>query len=253
MKALVVCKDRDDDKKIHKIISESGIDSVYVWKNNLTKKDINGFGEIDFVISIGGDGTALSASHFIDDKPLLAVNLSPGVSVGALTTISVDNLAGKLEEIKLGKFRTEKLERINILINGKTAEHLALNEVFIASEKAYHISKYKIKFKGNEEVQRSSGLIFSTGTGSTAWFKSSGGAPFSPQSKFIRMIVREPYCGDKEYKLLIKDIKINENEEIQIEPLVKSVLAIDSIREYSLNAGDIVKIKISNKPLRRIL
>jgi NAD kinase len=252
MKVLVVCKHEEEKNhsEIHNLIGDYCDKAVYAWKNTLSKNELD---DIDFVISVGGDGTALSASHFIEDKPLLAVNSSPETSIGALTTLTIDKLRDKLEEIKSGNFMTENLERIEIIVNSKSAEHLALNDVFIASEKAYHISKYKIKFNSKEEIQRSSGLIFSTGTGSTAWFKSAGGIPFSPQSKFIKMMAREPYCGKDECKLVMKNIEIKEGEEIEIVPFVKSVLAIDSIREYRLNPNDKVKIKISRNPLMRII
>ena len=252
MRALVVCKNENEKEysDIHNLVKGSGLEAVYAWKNSLTKGELN---DIDFVISIGGDGTALSASHFLEDKPLLAVNFSPGTSVGALTTLGINELGDKLKEICSGNFKTENLERIEIVVNGKLIEHLALNDVFIASEKAYHISKYKIRFGNEEEIQRSSGLIFSTGTGSTAWFQSSGGSPFSPQSKFIKMVTREPYCGKEKCSLKFNNVQINENEEIEIIPLVKSVLAVDSIREHLLNEGDVVKIKISGKPLKRII
>jgi NAD+ kinase len=251
MRALIVCKHPHEKEHpdIHKIIENSGLEITYAWKNTLTKGEL---ADMDLVISVGGDGTALSASHFIEDKPLLAVNSSPETSIGALTTLNLGELKEKLGQISKESFKTENLERIEVAINGNPAEHLALNEVFIASDKAYHISKYKIKFKNEEELQRSSGLIFSTGTGSTAWFKSAGGIPFSPQAKFIRMIVREPYCGKNGCKR-IKNIEIKENEQIEIIPLVKSVLAIDSIREYFLNPEDRVTIKISMTQLRRII
>jgi len=109
-----------------------------------------------------------------------------------------------------------------------------------------------LRFKEKEEEQRSSGLIFSTGTGSTAWFKSARGEPFSPQSKFIKMIVREPYLG-RIKKFSVLNATIYENEKIEVVVLVPSVLAIDSIKEYGLNKGDIVKINISKHPLRRIV
>ncbi len=252
MKALVVCKHPHEKEHpdVHKILENSGLEVSYAWKNTLTRKEL---ADMDLVISIGGDGTALSASHFIENKPLLAVNSSPETSVGALTTLTLGELKDKLEQISKKKFKTENLERIEVAINGKPVEHLALNDVFIASEKAYHISKYKILFNNKEETQRSSGLIFSTGTGSTAWFKSAGGIPFSPQSKFIRMIVRESYCGKNDCKTIMKNLEIKDNEQIEIIPLVKSVLAIDSIREYFLNSGDKVAIKISKSPLKRIV
>src|SRR3989338_11434446 len=185
MKILVVCKHAENSReaKVLSSVLNNGFEIIYSWKNTLAPGELKG---IDLVVSIGGDGTALSASHFLIDKPLLAVNSDPEKSEGALTTINADQLEDKIKEIKLNKWKEEKLERIEVFINNKPLDLLALNEVFIANTKAYLISKYKLRFKEKEEEQRSSGLIFSTGTGSTAWFKSAHGGPFSPQSKFIK-------------------------------------------------------------------
>ncbi len=251
MKALTVYKNQQDSIKslVSKIIKNKGIKTIYAWKNTLSKKHLK---NINLVISIGGDGTALSASHFLLNKPLLTVNNAPRKSEGALTTIPISQLNKKLEQIVKGNYKTEKLERIQIKINSLNLPLLALNEVFIANKKAYLISKYKIKFKNYEETQKSSGLIVSTGTGSTAWFKSAGGMPFSPQSKYIKMIIREPYKGKFSRPNLLKTI-IKENEKISIIPLVPSILAIDSIRKFHLNPKDKIEIQISEHPLIRII
>jgi NAD+ kinase len=255
MKALVVCKhsEKSDEAQVCRIIRSDGFDIVYSWKNVLGPKDLEG---IELVISIGGDGTALSASHFLVDKPLLAVNSEPEKSEGALTTITIDELEKKLEEIKRGNFKTERLERIEVYIDGKLQNPLALNEVFIANEKAYLMSKYKLRLKRGgeivEEEQKSSGLIFSTGTGSTAWFKSAGGEPFSAQARHIKMLVREPFIR-RINKFKILKSEIDESESAEIIPETEMVLAIDSIRDIKVTPKDKVKIKISNKPLLRII
>ncbi len=251
LKVLVVCKNQEggEEAKTCKIIKQEGVEVSYAWKNTLTSAELK---NADIIVAIGGDGTVLSAAHYIMDKPLLAVNSSPDRSVGALTSITLSELAEKLEEIKKGKYREEKLERMEVFINGKKLDVLALNDVFLGSEKPYHPSKYEIVFNGKKEKQISSGLIFSTGTGSTAWFHSARGKPFSPQEKFIKMIVREPYKS-KFYHPTILDLKIQEKEEIEIVSLTDSILAVDSIREFALKTGDKVKIKISLHPLRRII
>lgn len=254
IKILVVSKHEENSPefKSHKLSENENFHTIYSWKNNLKSSDLK---NIDLVISVGGDGTALSASHFLFDKPLLAVNSNPGKSEGALTTIPISELHKKLEEIKFGNYKTEKLERIEVKINEKIIEPIALNEVFLANEKAYHMSRYKIKFshdgKNEEEKQNSSGIIFSTGTGSTAWFKSAGGEPFSPQSRFIKFLVREPYIWNL-HRFQILKRTIHEEEEVEIFPSTEMVLAIDSIREFKLNPEDKVKIKISKYPLIRI-
>mgnify|MGYP001559380035 FL=1 len=143
-KVLVVCKYPKNSKesKVCKIAEKEGFEFEYHWKNNLKPKDLT---DIDIVISIGGDGTALSAGHFLIDKPLLAVNSDSEKSEGALTTINIKDLNKKLDEIRNNEYQTELLERIEVYINNKLQTPIALNEVFIANEKAYLVSKYKIK------------------------------------------------------------------------------------------------------------
>lgn len=249
LKILVICKnpENSNEASLCKILDKE-FEVSYSWKNTLTKSELD---DIEIIIAIGGDGTVLSASHFVKDKPLLAVNSSPGKSVGALTTISLNELPKKLEQLK-EKIETENLERMEIVINDKSLEPLALNDIFIGNERPYHPSKYEISFNNKKEKQLSSGLIFSTGTGSSAWFKSAGGKPFSPQSRFIKMIVREPYRSKLSNPSML-NCEIKEGEEIEISPIVSSILVVDSIREFKLKAGDRVKIRISKHPLKRII
>jgi len=251
MKTLIVCKHSKKDSKygICTSLKNSKIKTQYVWKNSLSQKDLV---DIDLVVSIGGDGTTLSASHYLLDEPLLTVNSSPDTSVGALTTLNIDNLENKLNQILLGKYKIEKLERIEVSINNKKQRELALNEVFIANEKPYLVSRYSMEWKNKKEEQLSSGIIFSTGTGSTAWFKSAGGKSFDPKSKFIKMIVREPY-QNKINPFKISKAKINEKEKIKIKVLTPSTLAIDSIRELKLKKYDEITLTISNNPLKRVI
>jgi len=254
MNVLIVYKDKEDSKnKISKIRFDNYFKVKYSWKNTLEKQDLK---NADIVISIGGDGTALSAANYLIDKPLLAVNSSPKTSEGALTTVSLEELEEKLRDIKNKGYKTEKLERIEVSINGRTISPLALNEVFIANERAYLISRYKILFENGinrtEEKQMSSGLIFTTGTGSTGWFKSAGGEPFSPQAKFIKMLVREPFIRRlSKFNLVSQTIK--EKDLIEVSSGTKSVLAIDSIREFKIKEGDRIRIKVSENPLLRIV
>ena len=106
MKALIVCKhpENSDESNACKVIKKENLETVYSWKNTLQKKELE---KIDLVVAIGGDGTVLSASHYLKDKPLLAVNSSPKTSEGALTSIPIEKLEEKLDEILAGKIKTE--------------------------------------------------------------------------------------------------------------------------------------------------
>lgn len=56
------------------ILKKKSVEWKAVPRNNLSQP-IN---EVDLVVTVGGDGTLLQASHFMDDKiPVLGVNSDP--------------------------------------------------------------------------------------------------------------------------------------------------------------------------------
>jgi len=251
---LVVCKHQSDSKEAEscRILFEKNLKIRYAWKNHFEEKDLQ---DTDLVISIGGDGTALSASHFLKNTPLLAVNSSPKTSEGALTTISLNQLKQKLKQIELGEYEIEKLGRIEVEINKKTQDLLALNEVFLANKNAYKTSKYILRIKQGKklikEKQKSSGLIIATGTGSTAWFRSAGGNSFPANSEYLKLLVREPYIRKLNAFSQFR-ATLHKNDWTEIKPRTRMVLAIDSIREFQLSPANKIKIKLSKHPLLRI-
>lgn len=208
----------------------------------------NCFDNIDLVITAGGDGTFIRASHFIKDIPILGINSEPETSEGALTSINEDQLE-ILDEILNGKYKKIMRQRAKIKRNSILLDNLALNEVYIGSLNQFHTSRYTIKFKGEEE-QRSSGILVSTGSGSTAWFKSAGGKLFSPEAKELNFLVREPYFGRIFKPKILKGI-IKNNEKIIIESKRYNggIIAIDSDLTFDFNFSDKVEISLAENPL----
>lgn len=79
---LKVLRYLDDRRLVHKnaisfcqnILKQKAVDWKAVFRNDLSHS-IHG---VDLVISVGGDGTLLQASHFMDDSiPVLGVNSDP--------------------------------------------------------------------------------------------------------------------------------------------------------------------------------
>ena len=105
MKILIVTKDKNYTlSKICKKVKNPNLKFSYVWKNTFSKKDVK---NSDLVIAIGGDGTALSASHYLEKTPILIVNSNPKKSIGALATIPLKDLPKKINEIEDRKEETE--------------------------------------------------------------------------------------------------------------------------------------------------
>jgi NAD+ kinase len=250
-KILVLLKDGFKEteivESIKNILSKSEIKIISF--NDLKKKDIL---NVDLVITIGGDGTFVKAAHLVEDSFILGINSSPDTSEGALTSVNINEI-NELKKLDKKDFRIIERPRAEVILNNKILEEKAVNEVYIGASSQFHSSRYKIKFKDKEEEQRSSGIIVSTGTGSSAWFLSAGGQPFNYEEKRLCFLVREPYFGKRVYKPTILKGEVLEDQEIVITSTrdFGGIIAIND-STYDFNSGDIVKIKLSNKPLKVI-
>ncbi|MBI3623080.1 NAD(+)/NADH kinase [Candidatus Pacearchaeota archaeon] len=251
MEILLVFRDKDSKliNNVKKVV-ENSIKSAKIeiaWKNKLSKSQ---FQEKDLIITIGGDGTFLSASHYVSSQLIMGVNSNPKRSAGFLTSINLTNLAGKLKQIHGKNYKISNYKRISARIFQKDkcilAEN-ALNEIYIGNSKPQHVSIYDLKIKSGNELQKSSGILITTGTGSTAWYRSMGGKPFSKLSNKLKFIVREP-LNLKIHKPRIKKGQIRSDEKIEVENKINHmILSIDSIREYKLKKNDIVEIALGEK------
>ncbi len=256
-----------EDLKIIKKNHESHYKALNNIKKILDSKKINhqrvympyaAFEEFkgrDLIIAFGGDGTVLNTAHYIlDDTPILTVK-SEKASVGALCTIDTYEFEYALKKILSGKFKTELWIRAEIKFGNRV--DFALNDILVGPKYRPQVARYEIDFKGKEEKQMSSGLIISTGAGSTGWYSNIAGndGKFSRTAKYLKFIVTECKSDDK-YKL-IKG-KIMPGEIFR----VKSLMNIDGItcfdgdtkkRMHNFYRGKSIQVRISDKPLKVII
>ena len=250
MKLLIVHRNKNRNfLSLKKAFPQLSIKTA--WKNKLKKQD---FKDKDLIITIGGDGTFLSASHFIKNQLILGVNSNYKKSEGALLSITLNQLKTKLKKILNNKYKIKQYTREQISIfkkNHCTTTELALNEAFIGNINPHHPSNYQIKFKSKTENQKSSGIVIATGTGSTAWYKAIGGRKFRKTEKQLKFIIRELLNG-RIHNSKIKSGKIKPNQKLEIiSKMNHGLLAIDSIRTYHLSKQNKIQITIG-KPLKVI-
>lgn len=235
-------------------------------KNSLIKHKINYrlanrdrlrkayFQNKDLVIAVGGDGTFLRAAHFIDEQPLMGVNSDIKNKEGFFMKADKNNFGKKLKNVIKNKFVIKKLPRLEAYINNKKVDVLALNEFFIGAQKAYHAAKYVIKIGNEKELQKSSGVLVTTPSGSYAWAKSCCSKVLPLDSKKFQFVVREPYEGEvfKNYKL--KYGVLDENKKFSIaSEMLDGIIVADSVsREYSFKAGSKSIIKLSRNYLNAV-
>lgn len=146
-----------------------------------------------FVVSVGGDGTLLTASHYLAAGTLLGVNSAPRDSVGYLALARRATIPGMLDEIAAGRLRPVPVTRLAVTLDGAMLPEAALNDVLVAHQHPAATSRYLVRLGRQSEAHRSSGLWVATPAGSTAGIRSSGGAVMPLRSRRLQFRARELY------------------------------------------------------------
>ena len=128
------------------------------------------FGPEDIVIVLGQDGLVANTVKYLNGQPVIGVNPDPARWDGQLLPFRLPDLAKVVPEVLLKKRAAKSVTMAQVTLN--TGEKLyAVNDLFLGPRS--HISaRYKITTGGKSENHSSSGVIVSTGVGSTGWFKS---------------------------------------------------------------------------------
>lgn len=128
------------------------------------------FGEKDLVIAIGQDGLVANTVKYLNGQLLVGVNPDPQRWDGKLLPFKVEDLKKIIPET-LGNARpTKSVTMAKAALNNGQVLY-AVNDLFIGP-KSHVSARYLIEMKGKTEQQSSSGVIVSTGLGSTGWFQS---------------------------------------------------------------------------------
>jgi len=145
----------------------------------------------DLVISVGGDGTLLAASHYVREGAILGVNSAPGDSIGHFCGARGSDFAKTLDAIRSGRIRPRRLARLALRLDGRRLLELALNDVLLAHSIPAATTRYLLRSGGRAEEHRSSGIWISTAAGSTAGIRSAGGVVMPLSSRRVQFRVRE--------------------------------------------------------------
>jgi NAD+ kinase len=144
------------------------------------------------VVTVGGDGTLLAASHWVTRAAMLGVNSAPRSSVGHLTFARRATVARILKRVESGTLLPQPVARLEVEMDGQRLPP-ALNDVLVAHERPAATSRYRLRLGRRTTQHRSSGLWVSTAAGSTAGILSAGGRPMALTSRDLQFRARELY------------------------------------------------------------
>jgi NAD kinase len=168
------------------------------------------FGKEDTIVVLGQDGLVANTLKYLNHQPVLGVNPDPDRWDGVLLPFRVEDLALVIPDVfaERRKIRSITMAQAR-LANGQVL--FAVNDLFIGP-RSHTSLRYSIRHATREERQSSSGIIISTGLGSTGWLKSilagaegiarswkrTDGKPppdvgFDWEAEYLYFSVREPF------------------------------------------------------------
>lgn len=145
---------------------------------------------VDFIISLGGDGTILRIFHEHPelDAPLLGINLG---SLGFMADITLEEVYPSLESLLNGNHQIQN----RLMIHGEASNQqssFAINDIVIHRAKNPFLIELAIYVDGNYlNTFSADGIIVATPNGSTAYSLSAGGPILTPE---LDALILTPIC-----------------------------------------------------------
>ena len=178
-------------------------------------------GELDVVLSLGGDGTLLRAARFATRHglPVLGINLG---RLGFLTGTGAAQMERGLGHLLAGEYELDRRFTLKAEVRGPegTMEpvHMALNDFVIHTSGAARVTPLHLRVGSGEAADEigsfaADGVILATPTGSTAYSLSAGGPIVVPE---VECIVVTAICP---HSLSVRPLVVPVSEEITVNPL----------------------------------
>lgn len=199
---------------------------------------------VDYVISMGGDGTFLEAANKVGDReiPILGVNMG---RLGFLADVLPSEIETTLDHVLRGDHIIEDHTVIKLETNGETIEcdPFALNDIAVLKRDSASMISIRAYVNGDFLVNyQADGLIIATPTGSTAYSLSNGGPIIVPQSGSLCITPVAPHS------LNIRPIVINDTSVIELEVCSRSHNFLVAVDGRSMKMAEETRLTIRKAP-----
>jgi len=169
------------------------------WRSALVlRKDLDRFlfAADDIVVAVGQDGLVANVAKYLDGQAVLGVNPAPGFYDGILVPLAPSRVAQLLPAAAHRDVAVQRRTMVEAQLDDGQ-KLLALNEIF-AGHSSHQSARYEIEANGKREMQSSSGVIVSSGTGATGWARSimesiHSRITLKPEEPALAFFVREPF------------------------------------------------------------
>jgi NAD kinase len=124
----------------------------------------------DVVVPVGRDGLVVNTAKYLDGQPIVAVNPDPSRNDGILLPFSPATAPKAVAAVLEGRASWNEITMAEAFLNDGQ-RLLAFNDFYLG-QRTHVSSRYLLTWHGESERQSSSGVLVSTGAGSTGWLSS---------------------------------------------------------------------------------
>jgi len=228
------------------------------------------FLKADLVVTLGQDGIVANTAKYIGRQPLIAVNPDPARFDGILLPFLPGEAQNSIENFLDGKGRLRSVTLAEAkLSDGQRL--LAFNDIFLGAQT--HVSaQYRIRWRQAREQQSSSGVLVSTGAGSSGWLSSmfnmasgvaslTGGHAVKPmrldwEDRRLLFVVREPFVSRHSHASIVAGL-VDGGYALELESLMPSdgVIFSDGMEADYLqfNSGSSVIVRAAEETARLVV
>ena len=219
------------------------------------------FGDNDLVVVIGQDGLVANTLKYLQGQPVVGINPDPARWDGPLLRFEAAQIADVIKNVTNNTADSQQITFAQAQTNdGQTLQ--AVNDLFIGPQ-SHTSARYTLVHGTQREEQSSSGIIVSTGFGSTGWLQSilAGARGVYPDSEThvlsngfdwnaeqLQFAVREPFPSLTTGTQLVFGT-VQKNDQLTIESRMpeRGVIFSDGMEQdfLTFNAGTVATISVS--------
>ena len=228
------------------------------------------FAPTDLVVTVGQDGLVANTAKYVGAQPIVGVNPDPARFDGILLPFAPSQARAAVVRVLEGVGRLRQVTLAEaILADGQRL--IAFNDFFIGAH-SHVSSRYRIRWGAADEPQSSSGVLVSTGAGSTGWLSSvfnmvagvaavCGGQPSRPvrmewEDPRLMFVVREPFASRHSRTSVVAGF-VGRGQELVLESQMPSggVIFSDGIEEdfLAFNSGAVASVRAAAQTARLVV
>jgi len=221
----------------------------------------------DLVVAVGRDGLVANTAKYLEGQPIVGVNPDPARYDGILVRFPVDRAKAGVLRVLEERATYDAVTMGEVVLND-SQRLLAFNDFYIGM-RTHVSSRYSLTWHGQTERQSSSGIIVSTGAGSTGWLSSTQHMAYAvsrlllhdqaPQPPMLRLdwddprlvfVVREPFLSKASGVRLTAGV-LEDSEEMWIESHMPDggIIYSDGVDTdvLAFNSGTVATIRAADR------